>query len=147
MIQDLLFGIRMLRRSPGVSLLAFLCLSLGIGATTSVFSWIEGILLRPYPLVASQDRMVAITGTDRNGRTSVSWPDFEDLRKNSTLVESFVAEHIFGTTLSIGERAQRAYGSVVSANYFQALGIRPILGRTFEPDEDTGRNAHPVTVI
>lgn len=91
--------------------------------------------------------MVAIAGTDRNGRTDVSWPDFGDLRKNSTLVESFVAEHIFGTTLSIGERAQRATGSVVSANYFQALGIHPILGRTFEPSEDSGRNAHPVTVI
>jgi predicted permease len=91
--------------------------------------------------------MVAMVGIDRNGRTDVSWPDFEDLRKNSTLEESFVAEHIFGTTLSIGERAQRATGSVVSANYFQALGIHPILGRTFEPEEDTGRNAHPVTVI
>jgi predicted permease len=147
MIQDLRFGIRTLRRSPGFTLLAVFCLTLGIGATTSVFSWIEGILLRPYPLVSSQDRMVAMVGIDRNGRTDVSWPDFEDLRKNSTLEESFVAEHIFGTTLSIGERAQRATGSVVSANYFQALGIHPILGRTFEPEEDTGRNAHPVTVI
>jgi predicted permease len=147
MIQDLRFGLRTLRRSPGFALLAVFCLTLGIGATTSVFSWIEGILLRPYPLVSSQDRMVAVAGTDRNGRTAVSWPDFEDFRKNSRLVESFVAEHIFGTTLSIGERAQRATGSVVSANYFQALGIHPILGRAFEPDEDTGRNAHPVTVI
>jgi predicted permease len=147
MIQDLRFALRTLRRSPGFALLAVFCLTLGIGATTSVFSWIEGILLRPYPLVSSQDRMVAMAGTDRNGRTAVSWPDFEDLRKNSRLMEAFVAEHIFGTTLSIGERAQRATGSVVSANYFQALGIRPILGRTFEPNEDTGRNAYPVTVI
>ncbi len=147
MFQDLRFGIRTLRRSPGFTLLAVFCLTLGIGATTSVFSWIEGILLRPYPLVASEDRMVAIAGRDRNGRTDVSWPDFEDFRKNCRLAESFVAEHISGTTLSIGERAQRATGSVVSANYFQALGIRPILGRAFEPDEDTGRNAHPVTVI
>lgn len=109
---------RSLRRSPGFALLAVFCLTLGIGATTSVFSWIEGILLRPYPLVASQVRMVAIAGADRDGRTDVSWPDFEDLRKNCTLEESFIAEHIFGTTLSVGERAQRATGSVVSANYF-----------------------------
>jgi hypothetical protein len=53
MLQDLLLGIRMLRRSPGFSILAILCLMLGIGATTSVFSWIEGILLRPFPLVAA----------------------------------------------------------------------------------------------
>ena len=80
-------------------------------------------------------------------RTDVSWPDFEDLRKNCNLVEALIAEHISGTTLSIGDRAERATGSVVSANYFDALGIHPILGRAFEPGEDTGRNAHPVTVI
>ena len=123
--QDFLFGIRMLRRSPGVSLLAILCLTLGIGAITSVCSWIEGILLRPFPLVAHQDRMVAITGTDRNGRTDVSWPDLQDLRQNATLFDAFIAEHIGGTTLSIGEHAESATGSVVSSNYFDALGIRP----------------------
>jgi len=137
----------MLRRSPGFSILAILCLTVGIGATTSVFSWIEGILLRPFPLVANQDRMVAMTGIDRNGRTDVSWPDIQDLRKNSTLVETFIAEHIGGATLNIGERAQRATGSVVSSNYFEALGIHPILGRTFDPSEDVGRNSHPVAVI
>lgn len=147
MFNDIRFGIRMLRRGPGFSLLAVLCLTLGIGATTSVFSWIEGILLRPFPAVANQDRLVAMAGTDRNGRTNVSWPDFQDFEKNCTGVEAFIAEHIFGTTLSIGDRANRATGSVVSANYFQALGIRPILGRTFDPSEDVGRNAHPVTVI
>ena len=52
-----------------------------------------------------------------------------------------------GTTLSIGDRAERTTGSIVSANYFDAIGVHPILGRGFEPGEDTGRNAHPVTVI
>jgi predicted permease len=147
MFHDLRIGIRVLRRSPGFSLVAVLCLTLGVAATTSVFSWIEGILLRPFPKVARQERMFAMTGTDRNGRTDISWPDFRDLRKNSRLVEAFVAEHIGGATLSIGERAESATGSVVSSNYFDVLGIRPILGRTFEPSEDAGRNAHPVTVI
>ncbi len=147
MFQDLRFGIRMLRRSPGFSILAVLCLTLGIAATTSVFSWIEGILLRPFPLVARQDRMFALTGTDRSGRTDVSWPDLQDLQRNCTLVESFIAEHIGGAVLSIGDRAESATGSVVSSNYFDVLGIHPILGRTFEPSEDSGRNAHPVTVI
>src|SRR5947209_12841804 len=89
MLQDVRFGFRMLRRSPGFSLLAILCLTVGIGATTSVFSWIEGILLRPFPLVKNQDRMVALTGTDRNGRTSLSWPDFQDFQQNFTLFEAF----------------------------------------------------------
>ena len=65
-----------------------------------------------------------------------------------TLIESFIAEKIVGTTLSVtGDRAERATGSVVSANYFDALGVHPILGRGFEPVEETGRNAHPVVVI
>ena len=149
LIQDLRFGGRMLRRSPGFSLLAILCLTLGIGANAAVFSWIEGILLRPYPLVVEQDRLFAVTGTNRGtpGNTDVSWPDWLDLQRQSTLVESFIAEKITGTTLSVGDRAERASGSMVSANYFDAIGVRPILGRGFEPDEDAGRNAHPVTVI
>jgi len=147
MLQDLRIGLRMLGRNPGFTLLAVLCLSLGIGATTSVFSWMEGILLRPFPLVVNQDRMVALTGVDRNGRTDVSWPDLQDLRRDCTLVESFIAEHIGGATLNVGYRAERATGSVVSSNYFDALGIRPILGRAFHPDDDIGRNTHPVTVI
>jgi hypothetical protein len=61
--QDLRFGFRMLRRNPGFSSLAILCLTLGIGANAAVFSWIEGILLRPFPLVAHQERMMAVTGT------------------------------------------------------------------------------------
>jgi predicted permease len=147
--QDLRIGIRMLRRSPGFSLLAILCLTLGIGATASVFSWIEGILLRPFPAVVHQERMMAVTGTNRGvpGHTDVSWPDFVDFQKNCTLFDAFIVDRITGTTLSIGDRAQRATASVVSANYFEALGVRPILGRGFEPADDFGRNAHPVTVI
>jgi len=145
--QDLRFGLRTIRRNPGFSLLVVSCLTVGIGATTAVFSWIEGILLRPFPLVAHQERMVALTGTDSNGRADVSWPDLQDLRSHSTLFDVFIAEHIGGSTLSIGDRAERATGAVVSSNYFDALGVRPILGRAFEPGEDIGNNAHPVTVI
>ncbi len=147
--QDVRFGFRILRRSPAFSVLAVLCLTLGIGATTSVFSWVEGILLRPFPLVDHQERMVAVAGITRDGseRTSVSWPDLMDLQRNCTLVDSFIVDRIMGTTLSIGDRAARTTGSVVSANYFDALKVRPIMGRGFEPDENTGRNAHPVTVI
>jgi macrolide transport system ATP-binding/permease protein len=148
-LQDLRFGLRMLRRSPGFSLLAILCLTLGIGANAAVFSWIEGVLLRPYPLVVHQERLLAITGTSRgaSGLDEMSWPDFVDLQRNCTLFDAFIAEKITGVTLSIGDRAERATGSVVSANYFDALGVRPFLGRGFDPAEDFGRNAHPVTVI
>ena len=149
MLQDLRYGVRMLRRAPGFSLLAIVCLTLGIGANAAVFSWIEGILLRPFPLVVDQDRIFALAGTDRGvtGTDDVSWPDFLDLQRNSRLVESFIGDKITGTTLSVGDRAERVPGSMVSANYFDAIGVHPVLGRGFERGEDVGRNAHPVTVI
>lgn len=153
--QDLHFGFQMLRRSPGFSILAILCLMLGIGANAAVFSWIEGLLLRPFPAVAHQERLVAVVATKSGGDngaagagyTDLSWPDWLDFQRNSTLFDSFIANPIMGTTLNIGDRAERATGSVVSANYFDALGVHPILGRGFEPAEESGRNAHPVTVI
>ncbi|HUJ32008.1 MAG TPA: ABC transporter permease [Candidatus Acidoferrum sp.] len=148
-LQDIRFGFRVIRRSPGFSILAVLCLTLGIGANAAVFSWIEGILLRPFPLVAHEERMFAIAGAARGtpGNEDISWPDFLDFRRNSTLADALIAEKICGTTLSIGDRAERAVGSVVSANYFDALGIHLFLGRGFEPAEESGRNAHPVVVI
>src|SRR5881275_3083002 len=148
-LQDLRFGFRILRRSPGFSILAILCLTLGIGTNAAALSWMEGILIRPYPLVAHQDRMFALNCTTRDaeGFTGLSYPDFRDFEKNSTLFESFIIDKITGTTLSNGDRAERAVGGMASANYFDALGVRPILGRGFRPEEGTGRNAHPVTVI
>ncbi len=147
--RDLGYGFRTLSRSPGFALLAVLCLTLGIGANAAVFSWIEGILLRPYPLVVDQYRLYALVGAERGStsHTDMSWPDWLDVQRSSTLVDSFIAEKITGTTLSVGDRAERAPGSVVSANYFDAIGVHPVLGRGFLPGEDAGRNAHPVTVI
>jgi macrolide transport system ATP-binding/permease protein len=148
-LQDVRFGLRMLRRSPGFSLLAILCLTLGIGANAAVFSWIEGILFRPYPAVAHQERLVAIGGTSRDELrgTPLSWPDFQDLQRSCTLCETLFVSKITGTTLSIGNRAERTTGSIVSANYFDAIGVSPKLGRGFLPGEDQGQSAHPVAVI
>jgi macrolide transport system ATP-binding/permease protein len=148
-LQDLRFGLRMLRRNPGFSILAILCLTLGIGANAAVFSWVEGILFRPYPAVSHQEQLLALAGTARGetGATALSWPDFLDLQRNCTLFDSFFVSKITGTTLSIGDRAERTTGSIVSANYFDAIGVHPVLGRGFEPGEDTGRSAHPVVVI
>jgi macrolide transport system ATP-binding/permease protein len=147
--QDFRFGLRMLARTPGFSVVAVLCLALGIGANGAVYGWMEGILLRPFPGVARQERLVAVAGTERGTPelTQLSWPDFTDLERRSTLFESFIVNRIIGTTLTSGDRAERAVGLMVSPNYFDALGVRPILGRGFAPDEGTGKNAHPVTVI
>jgi predicted permease len=149
LFQDLRYGLRQLWRSPGFSGLAILCLTLGIGANTAVFSWIEGILFRPYPAVAHQERLLALAGTARgeSGATEISWPDFLDLQRSCTLCDAFFVSKITGSTLNVGDRAERTTGSIVSANYFDAIGVHPVLGRGFEPGEDVGSDAHPVVVI
>jgi macrolide transport system ATP-binding/permease protein len=148
-IQDLRYGFRQLCRNPGFSILTILCLILGIGANAAVFSWAEGILFRPYPAVAHQERLLALAGTARgeSGATEISWPDFLDLQRNCTLCDALFVSKITGSTLSIGDHAEVTTGSIVSANYFDAIGVRPVLGRGFEPGEDVGSNAHPVVVI
>jgi predicted permease len=147
--QDLRYGFRQLWRSRGFSFLAILCLTLGIGANAAVLSWIEGILFRPYPAVAHQERLLALAGTARGetGATEISWPDFLALQRSCTLCDAFFVSKITGSTLNIGERAEVTRGSIVSANYFDAIGVRPILGRGFEAGEDAGSDAHPVAVI
>ena len=156
LLQDLRFGLRVIRRNPGFSFLAILCLTFGIGANAAVFSWIEGVLLRPFPHVAHQERMVSFTATvperyDKGegglGWDDVSWLDFLDFQRESKLFEWFIADHITSATLSVGDRAETSTGSLVSSNYFDALGIRPVLGRAFRTEEDWGRNGHPVTII
>src|SRR5258707_3451986 len=111
-MQDLRFGLRMLRRSPGFSILAILCLTLGIGANAAVFSWVEGILFRPYPAVVHQEQLLAISGTARGESepTGLSWPDLVDLQRSCTLVDAFFVSKITGTTLSVGERAESTTG-------------------------------------
>jgi macrolide transport system ATP-binding/permease protein len=148
-VQDLRYGFRQLFRNPGFSAVAILCLTTAIGANAAVFSWVEGILFRPYPAVAHQERLFALAGTARgeSGATELSWPDFQDLRRSCTLCEEAFVSKITGSTLSIGDHAETARGSIVSSNYFDAVGVRPILGRGFEPGGDVGSDSHPVVVI
>src|SRR5262249_16988138 len=147
--QDLRFGFRALRRNPAFSFLAILCLTLGIGANPAVLSWAEGILFHPYPAVVHEERMFTLVGTTRGaaGPNQLSYPDCVDLQKQSTLIESFIFNQLIATTLSIGDRAERAVGDLVTPNYFDALGVGPFMGRGFAPQEGVGRNTHPVAVI
>jgi predicted permease len=149
LLHDLRYGMRQLRRSPGFAALAILCLTFGIGVNTAVYGWVEGILFRPYPAVAHQNRLLALAGTARGetGATETSWADLQDVERSCNLIDAVIVSKITGATLSIGQRAEVTTGSIVSANYFDALGVRPILGRGFLPGEDAGRDAHPVIVI
>jgi predicted permease len=148
-VQDLRYGFRQLIRSPGFSALAIVCLTLRIGANAAVFSWMEGILFRPYPAVAHQERLFAVAGTatGENEPTDISWADFLDLQSNCSLCEDWLVSKITGSTLSVGDHAEVATGSIVSANYFDAIRVHPILGRGFEAGDDVGSDSHPVVVI
>jgi predicted permease len=147
--QDVHIGARGLRNSPAFTTTAVLCLALGTGANAAVFSWIEGILFRPFPGVAEQQQLVAVAGASRTTGTfsDLSWLDFKDLERGSNLFSAFIATKISGATLTGAERPERIPGQIVSANFFDALGVRPVLGRGFLPDEETGSLAHPVAVI
>src|ERR1051325_1491485 len=148
--QDLRFGARTLRRSPVFSGIAVICLALGIGAHAAVLSWTNGIVHQPFPLVRHQERLVAIAGTvkgSESGLDEMSWPDFMDLARSTSAFDAFFVSKITGATLTGGDRAERLVGQLVTANYFDAVGVRPVIGRGFLPNEDIGDGAHPVTVI
>lgn len=147
--QDLRFGLRTLRRTPVFTAIAIGCLGLGIGANAAVLSWTDGIVHHPFPGVRDQDRLVAVAGTVKGeqGYDEMSYPDFMDLARGTTSFSTFFVSKITGTTLTGGDRAERLVGQLVTANYFDAIGVRPMLGRGFLPGEDVGAGAHPVTVI
>jgi putative ABC transport system permease protein len=140
--QDIIFGMRMLRRNPGFTITAVLCLALGIGACTAVFSMVDTVLLRPLPFPDS-DRLVWIREQKLNGfrGTMVSPKLVLDLRERIQSLESVATLRWSSYILAGGEFPQRLTGVQVSTNFFQITGIKPLLGRTFVTGEDqTGKN-------
>src|SRR5262252_4436269 len=142
MFQDLRFGIRMLLKQPGFTLIAVLTLALGIGANTSIFSVVNAVLLRPLPF-ADAERLVMIWETHPDiPRAPVSIPDFQDWRAQSQSFEE-MAVHAdrFRNALLIwqGESAT-VQESYISQNLFPLLGLKPVLGRNFLPEEERREN-------
>jgi predicted permease len=146
MFQDLRFGARMLAKTPGFTLIVALTLALGIGANTAIFSLVDAALFRPLPVVEAPDQLVVIArGAFAQG--ALSYPDFKVLRERSEVLSGLAISMVTQISFSNGVRSEVALGSLVSANYFDALGIKPVLGRTFLPAEDHTPGAHPVVVL
>ena len=149
LLQDLRYGARMLRKNPGFTLVAILTLALGIGANTTIFSWIRAVLLNPLPAVSEANRVVALEELAPSGEwLPTSYPDFRNLRENSKLLESMSVS--YPMALAIGEdgHAERISGELVSGNFFDVLRVRPEAGRFFSgPERDDAQNAHAVAVI
>ncbi|MGH9309656.1 MAG: ABC transporter permease, partial [Vicinamibacterales bacterium] len=134
LIRDVRYGIRVLLREPVVTLLAVLALTLGIGATTAVFTVVNSVLLRPLPYESPERLVVALHGPTASA--PVSPADFLDYRRDARSFERLGAAQAWGATLTGGERPERIPGLRVSDNLFALLGVAPEIGRTFAPGED-----------
>jgi predicted permease len=149
LIQDLKFGLRMLAKNPGFTAVAVLTLALGIGATTTAFSWIEGVLLHPLPGVEKPDELLSFETVGPNGESlATSYPDYRDYRDHLTSLAGLASTQL--EPLSVGEEdhAEQVWGELVSGNYFAVLGVKPVLGRAFLPEEYGDKpGAFPIVVI
>jgi predicted permease len=146
--RDVIYGARMLRKSPGFSAVVVFTLALGIGGTTTIFSLVDATLLRPLP-VAHPAQMVAIFTSDFSGPLygTSSYPDYADFRENNGVFSGMVAWQFTAFSLATTGTAERVYGELVSGNYFEVLGVRPALGRGFRAEEGSTKGARPVAVI
>ncbi len=147
--QDIRYGWRLMVRKPAFTLVAVLTLGLGIGANVTIYSWVEGLLLHPLPLVADSDRLVSLSTTTATRKDlSVSWPNFVDMRaQRLDSVDDLIAFTMVPMNLRTGAEPERIWGMLVSGNYFEVLGVKPAIGRAFAADEDRVPGEKPVAVL
>lgn len=144
---DLRYGLRVLRASPGFAAVAVLSLALGIGANTSIFSVVNAALLRPLP-VTEPDRLVFVFNGSRTSPWGVSsYPDYLDYRDKNEVFSDLLTYSSITMSARSDDQTDLISGSIVSGNFFDALGVRAAIGRTFTPEEDKTPNTHPVAVI
>lgn len=145
--QDLRFAVRTLGRAPAFALLSALTLAIGIGASATLFTWLNAVLLQPLPGTHEPQRLLEIHGTSRTEPIiSISYPDYLDLRGLPSLA-AVVATNEQPATLSVGRDSERIWTQLVSANFFQALGVVPALGRAFRPEDDAAPMRDAVVVL
>ncbi|HKQ53228.1 MAG TPA: ABC transporter permease [Pyrinomonadaceae bacterium] len=145
--QDVRYGIRLLLKTPGVTFVAVLALALGIGANTAIFSVVNTVLLRPLPYDKPEQLAVALNVNLKRGvtQTSFSFLNFADYRAQNSSFESLAAYNDVSSALT-GETPEQVAGIDATAELFRVLGVKPLLGRTFAP-EDERAGGVPVIVI
>lgn len=155
MIQDIRYGLRMLRGNPGFTATALITLALGIGATTTVFSFVDTLLLRPLPVAAPEQlHALGAPGRDLNlNPTYFSYPLYQHLRQASPQFSGLIASTFivsananFGANFGAGG-AEQARAELVSGNYFATLGAPAVIGRALTPEDDVKPGAHPFVVL
>jgi predicted permease len=150
---DVRYGLRQLKNSPGFSITVILSLTLGLGANTTIFTFVNALLLRP-PAVADGGRLVEVM--ERNPKASgieaflpLSYPGYVGLRDHNHTLSGFAAFDGDPRTVSWSHDGggEMVYGQLVSSNFFSVLGLKPALGRFFQPDEDKAGSGAPTVVI
>lgn len=140
--QDTRYASRVLRKSPAFTLIAVLSLALGIGANTVVFSVLNALVLKALP-IADAARVYFV---NNSGGPAQSFPNYRDIRDRNVVFESLFAYRIAMMSLDDDRGAHRVWGYLVTGNYFESLGIKPVLGRFFTMAEDMHPNASPYAV-
>ena len=132
--QDLRFAVRMLKKNPGFTIVAVLTLAVAIGANAVVFSVMNGLLLRALNVPQPESLYSLEHGADKD--PSESYPDYLDLRDSNRSFDNLIASNIDQVSLDTGNNPSRAWVYEVSANYFDALGVQPYLGRLIHPSDE-----------
>ena len=146
LFQDIRYGLRMLRKSPGFTAVALLTLALGIGANTAIFSVVYGVLLRPLPYKDSDRLIVLNETTPKVGQVSVSYPNFLDWRSGNRSFSQMAAVASVSFNLAGVDQPENINGEAVSPYFLSMLGVRPILGRDFDASEEKAGTA-PVVLL
>ena len=153
--QDVRYGLRMLGKNPGFTLIAILTLALGIGANTAIFSLLNQVLLRRLP-VRNPGELVVLKSpgpkrghvwSDGDDSEVFSYPLYKGLAKNTAVLDGVFARYQFAASIASHGQTERGSGELVTGNYFDVLGVRPTLGRVLSPADDDVQGAHPVVVL
>jgi len=146
LLQDLRYGLRLFRQTPGVTLIAVLSLAIGIGANTAIFSVVNAVVLNPLPYHDS-DQLVSLFQDRPNfHRASISFPNFQDWQRMNRSFTALAAYRNTGYNLLGRGEPERVHGEMISAGFFEILGVNPLMGRTFTADEDQ-LGANPTAMI
>ena len=147
MLQDLRFAARALRASPGHTAAAALTMALGIGVNVAIFSLVDALLLRPAPGVKEPARVVALFTAEGGAPSVSSYVDFRDLEQSLATLSGLAAFKPMAMDLSASDTTERIEGMLVTARYFEGLGVEPAAGRFFVADEDRPPDQTPVVVL
>src|SRR5438876_4339640 len=155
LLQDVRYGLRMLGKNPGFTLIAILTLALGIGANTAIFSLLNQVLLRRLPVRSPGERVVLKSPGPKRGHVwsdgddseVFSYPLYKGLAKNTAVLDGVFARYQFAASIASHGQTERGSGELVTGNYFDVLGVRPTLGRVLSPADDDVQGAHPVVML